>query len=74
MEAYVYTMIDESTLNELLGALHVCIDLPVQLLDENGRILKYFGKKNTYCQHFSSHFSFWRRPACISIPMRGNGP
>ena len=32
MEAYVYTMIDESTLNELLGALHVCIDLPVQLL------------------------------------------
>ena len=57
MEAYVYTMIDESTLNELLGALHVCIDLPVQLLDENGRILKYFGKKNTYCQHFSSHFS-----------------
>lgn len=57
MEAYVYTMIDEQKLSELLEALYVCIELPVQLLDENGRVLKYYGKKSTYCQHFVSHLS-----------------
>lgn len=57
MGAYVYTMIDEQKLSELLEALYVCIELPVQLLDENGRVLKYYGRKSTYCQHFVSHFS-----------------
>lgn len=57
MEAYVYTMIDEQKLSDLLEALYVCIELPVQLLDENGRVLKYYGRKSTYCQHFVSHFS-----------------
>ena len=57
MDAYVYTMIDEQKLSDLLEALYVCIELPVQLLDENGRVLKYYGRKSTYCQHFVSHFS-----------------
>ena len=44
MEAYVYTMIDEQKLSELLEALYVCIELPVQLLDETAGA-EYYGKK-----------------------------
>ncbi len=55
MEAYIYSMIEKEKISELLEALHCCIDLPVQLLDEDGNILEYYGEKSIYCQHFISH-------------------
>ncbi|MCD8230763.1 MAG: PocR ligand-binding domain-containing protein [Clostridiales bacterium] len=55
MEPYIYTFIEKSKMAELLEALHCCIELPVQLLDEDGNVLEYYGTKNTYCQHFVSH-------------------
>ncbi|MCC8141639.1 MAG: AraC family transcriptional regulator, partial [Lachnospiraceae bacterium] len=37
--------------------LHICLELPVQLLDADGNVLEYFGEKTVYCQHFISHLS-----------------
>ena len=65
MDSYIYTYIEKSTLAELLETLYGCIELPVQLLDENGKILQYYGKKSTYCQHFTSHLS--SRDSCSEI-------
>ncbi|MCC8082529.1 MAG: PocR ligand-binding domain-containing protein [Lachnospiraceae bacterium] len=65
MEPYIYSFIEKSKLSELLESLHCCIELPVQLLDEDGTILEYYGSKSTYCQHFISHLS--SRDTCKEI-------
>ncbi len=65
MEPYIYTQIEKSKLTELLEALHSCIDLSVQLLDENGSILEFYGERCAYCQHFSSHLA--AKSACSEI-------
>ncbi len=57
MEPYVYSFIEEDKISELLEALYSCIELPIQLLDENGTIIKFYGQKSSYCQHFTSHLS-----------------
>ncbi len=65
MEPYIYSIIEKPIMNELLESLHSCIELPVQLLDENGTILEYYGEKSVYCQHFLSHPS--SKNACNEI-------
>ncbi len=46
MDAYIYTLIEKKKMQELLESLHVCLELPVQLLDENGAILANCGKQS----------------------------
>ncbi len=65
MDAYIYTLIEKKKMQELLESLHVCLELPVQLLDENGAILAHYGKQSLYCKHFTSHLS--SRGTCAEI-------
>ncbi len=65
MEPFIYTLVDKEKISELLEALHSCIDLPVQLLDETGKILEFYGQRTVYCEHFISHIS--TKNACDEI-------
>ena len=73
MDAYIYTYIEKSTLAELLETLYGCIELPVQLLDENGKILQYYGKKALTASTLLRTF-LPVTAAVKSMPPPGNAP
>ena len=39
----LYSLVDETKINEMLTAFASCVGLPVQLIDEHGNILLSFG-------------------------------
>lgn len=47
--AGIYTLIDEDRLHDVLGTLHAFTGLPIQLIDEHGRMLRSFGNSTAYC-------------------------
>jgi len=53
----LYQLIDKKNLEEMLQAFGTCINLPVQLLDEQGRVLDTFGSNNRYCTLFQKAVS-----------------
>ncbi len=65
MEPYLYSHMEKEKIAELMEALYVCLELPVQLLDETGRVLTQYGQKSTYCKHFTGHLS--SRDTCVQI-------
>lgn len=52
MQPLLYTIIEKHRLHEMLETFYKCIDLPVQVLDENGEILDKFGESHSYCNIF----------------------
>ncbi|MCF0133967.1 MAG: PocR ligand-binding domain-containing protein [Blautia sp.] len=52
MSAYIYQMIEEAELQEMLNAFHLCVKLPVCLLDEQGKPLIQCGTNNGFCNFF----------------------
>ena len=49
MEKGLFALIPEERLRDVLDALHQCTDLPVRLLDEQGRELASFGEGARCC-------------------------
>lgn len=43
MQPLLYSIIKKESLHELLETFYQCINLPVQVIDENGEILDQFG-------------------------------
>ncbi len=52
MQPLLYTIIEKRHLHEMLETFYHCIDLPIQVLDENGEILDSFGETHGYCKLF----------------------
>lgn len=52
MKPYLYTVVDEAKLRDMLSTFHGCINIPIQVLDENGRILQSCGETSVFCALF----------------------
>lgn len=52
MKPYLYTLVNEEQLAEMLDTFNQCMNIPIQVLDENGQILQSRGKTTTFCSLF----------------------
>ncbi len=57
MRPYLYTVVEEAVLDDMLGSLQACIDIPLQVTDEFGNTLIDKGSQARYCQRLSPFFS-----------------
>lgn len=51
-ESFLYTIIDKKQLKEVMEAFQQCMDLPIQLIDDNGSILLSYGSTASFCSRF----------------------
>ena len=51
MDSYLFTIVEKDKLAEILNAFHVCMKLPIQVLDERGAIIMSEGERSSYCSH-----------------------
>ena len=54
-QAILYSIIEENKLKEILTAFQECLDLPIQVIDNNGTILQSCGKLNNFCTLFQKY-------------------
>ena len=52
MKSYLYTLVNEDQLAEMLDTFNQCMNIPIQVLDENGQILQSRGKTTSFCSLF----------------------
>lgn len=52
MNPYLYTIVDRHQLADMLDTFHHCIGLPIQVLDDEGRILLASGETTSFCSLF----------------------
>lgn len=52
MTPYLYTIIDQQRISDMLKAFHICVGLPVQVTDENGNLLDSQGDITSFCSRF----------------------
>ncbi len=55
MESYIFTIVEKDKLAEILTAFHICMRLPVQVLDERGSVILSEGTRSPYCSHISPY-------------------
>lgn len=51
-ETYLYSIVEEKQLSEMLETFESCIGLQIQIIDEHGAILKSYGTPSNYCALF----------------------
>lgn len=54
MTPYLYTIVEKQKLSEMLESFYHCVNLPIQLLDENGNVLQTFGN-TSFCTSFQKY-------------------
>ncbi len=54
---YLYEYIDRNRLHEMLDSFQACVDIPVQVIDTEGRILEAYGETTVFCQTFKKHLA-----------------
>ncbi len=54
MKPYLYSLVDENILRDMLQSFQGCIDIPLQVTDEAGNTLMTQGEQARYCHRFSS--------------------
>lgn len=52
MKPYLYTVVKKEQLEEMLKTFNHCMDIPIQVLDEEGQILLTSGETTSYCTLF----------------------
>ncbi len=52
MQPYLYTIISQKRLNDMLNCLYSCLNLPIQALDEAGNTLCGYGAAAPFCTQF----------------------
>lgn len=57
MQPLIYTIIEKRHLHEMLETFYQCVNLSIQVLDENGEILDRFGEPHSYCNIFRGFLS-----------------
>lgn len=51
-QPFIYSIVEEKQLKEMMEAFQECIDLPIQLIDDQGVILQSYGKITRFCSRF----------------------
>ncbi len=54
-EPYLYSFMKEEKLKEALEAFYTCMELPIQVMDENGAPLSSFGVSGSFCNLFGKY-------------------
>ena len=57
MIPYLYTIVEQNKLQEMLTAFHCCTNLPIQVLDDHGHLLDPKTPPCTYCEIFRKYTS-----------------
>lgn len=57
MEPYLYTVVNKKQLSEMLDTFNHCMDIPIQVLDSEGRILLSSGEATSFCSLFKKNLS-----------------
>ena len=52
MKPYLYTLVNKEQLIEMMDTFYQCMNLPIQVLDENGQVLHSCGGTTTFCSLF----------------------
>lgn len=52
---YLYTIVEKQRLSDMLKAFYSCVDLPIQAIDDTGRILDSCGKVSSFCSLFKKY-------------------
>lgn len=55
MAAGIYTLVGKERLDDVLGTLHLYTELPVELIDGNGDVLRSYGERTRYCALLNRH-------------------
>ncbi len=50
MESGLYQIVEKQKLREILESFHICMGLPIQVIDANGIILESYGQTSHYCR------------------------
>lgn len=58
MKPYLYTIVDKERLIEMLETFNRCMNIPIQVLDEEGRILLTSGETTSFCTLFKKRLPF----------------
>lgn len=67
MRPYLYTMVDEATLRDMLQSLQVCIEIPLQITDEAGNTLIAHGAQAHYCKRLAPFLP--ENDSCVKLHM-----
>ncbi len=65
MESYLYTIVPHDYLVQILETFYACIEIPIQVIDEQGKILESCGSVTSFCDIFKKRFS--SAEACTKI-------
>ena len=63
MDSYLYSLVKKEDLNDMMETFYQCMDLPIQLLDEQGNILESYGKTANFCTLFKKRLT--AQDSCI---------
>ncbi len=55
MQLGIYSLIQRSTMLELLSTFHACTELPIRLVDPAGEIIETYGEQIAYCNRMRRH-------------------
>ena len=65
MKPYLYTVVEKKHLEEMLDTFNRCMDIPIQVLDEEGKILLTSGETTSYCSLFKKRLP--PRDSCTKL-------
>lgn len=55
MKPLLYSIVDEDTLREMTDTFFACINLPIQVIDDNGDFLATSGQMSNFCRCFQDY-------------------
>ncbi|WP_429141851.1 PocR ligand-binding domain-containing protein [Anaerotaenia torta] len=55
MKSYIYTIVEKEKLREVLVSFSVCMELPIQILDERGNMLLSEGEPSAFCNYVTPY-------------------
>ncbi len=55
MTPYLYTIVEREKISDMLKTFHSCLNLSIQVIDEEGHILESQGDTVSFCRRFSAY-------------------
>lgn len=68
MERGIFALIPEDRLSDVLKTLHAFVELPIQLIDEQGELLLAFGESTGFCKLIKKHI--FNKGECLELHRR----
>lgn len=55
MDRGLFALVSQDRIHDVLGTLHAFVELPIQLINEEGQLLMAFGERTGYCSLIKKH-------------------